>query len=491
MSAPERTAADAGEASIQDGWPLLRHQRPWNAFTIFSTSVSTAIATWCFIIGGFVSYYLTAGQGTLAILAGSLIGILFIVLACLPASVKYGIDSVVGSRPQLGTRGSALSMAAIYASTLGWNVILFIFLGRATSAIAGALGWTTPDWFVGACGVVGIVVVLLMLARGPNALRDFSRPIAVLVLVLGFVILWLLIDKIGLDALTDAPAVAPSEDRAVNWASGIEVLIASNLSWWAYTGAMVRNGPSARRSLWPVVIGLGLGVGVGSLTGFYAGLALPDSGGDPTQFLVDIGGPVVGVVALAFIVLANIGTAVVGVYASTLAVRQLPGVSRWSWQASTLTAVLPAFVLVGFFADQVFDQFSTFIAFLGVCFGPLCGIQIVDYFVLRKQRYDLPALYAPGASGTYGYWGGVNPVGFVAFAAGVVTYIYLLDPVTYLSRAPFQYTTASIPSIVVAGVVYWLGAKLVLQPLRRGGYGRLQQAPAGHGQRVPAGGGAA
>jgi NCS1 family nucleobase:cation symporter-1 len=479
MSAPESSAVDAGQDSIQDGWPLLRHQRPWNGFTIFATSVSTAIATWCFIIGGFVSYYLTAGQGTLAILAGSLIGILFIVLACLPACVKYGIDSVVGSRPQLGTRGSALSMVAIYASTLGWNVILFVFLGRATASIMGALGWTVPSWFVGACGVVGIVVVLLMLARGPDALRDFSRPIAVLVLILGFVILWMLIDKVGLNTLLDAPAVAPSEDPAVNWASGIEVLIASNLSWWAYTGAMVRNGPSARRSLWPVVIGLGLGVGVGSLTGFYAGLVLPDSGGDPTQFLVDIGGPAVGVLALAFIVLANIGTAVVGVYASTLAVRQIPGVNRWSWRASTLTAVLPAFVLVGFFADQVFAGFGTFLAFLGVCFGPLCGIQIVDYFLLRRQRYDLPGLYDQRPSGIYRYWGGFNPVGFLAFAAGVATYIYLLDPVTYVSRPPFQYMTASIPAIVVAGAVYWLGATLVLRPLKRGGYDRIGAAGAG------------
>ncbi|CAA9436773.1 MAG: hypothetical protein AVDCRST_MAG66-3677 [uncultured Pseudonocardia sp.] len=64
-----------------------------------------------------------------------------------------------------------------------------------------------------------------------------------------------------------------------------------------------------------------------------------------------------------FIVLANIGTAIVGVYASTLAVRQFPVVQRWSWRASTLLAVLPAFVLVGFFAEDVFSRFGTFLAF--------------------------------------------------------------------------------------------------------------------------------
>jgi nucleobase:cation symporter-1, NCS1 family len=267
-----------------------------------------------------------------------------------------------------------------------------------------------------------------------------------------------------------APAVAPAEDEKANWASAVEVLVASNLSWWAYTGAIVRNGPSARQSLWPVVVGLGLGVGVGSLTGFYAGLAMPASGGDPTQFLVDIGGPVVGVITLAFIVLANIGTALVGVYASTLALRQMPGAQRWSWQVSTLVAVLPAFVLAGFFADAVFARFGAFLAFLGICFGPICGIQIVDYYILRKQRYNVADLYDARPTGGYRYLGGINPVGLLAFVLGVATYIYLLDPVTYESHAPFQYMTASIPAIVVAGVVHWVGTVVVLRPLGLGGY---------------------
>ncbi|WP_197377054.1 hypothetical protein [Mycolicibacterium baixiangningiae] len=34
------------------------------------------MVTWCFSIGGFVSYYLGATPGTFAVLAGSLIGIL-------------------------------------------------------------------------------------------------------------------------------------------------------------------------------------------------------------------------------------------------------------------------------------------------------------------------------------------------------------------------------------------------------------------------------
>jgi NCS1 family nucleobase:cation symporter-1 len=466
---PPTDAAD--QAAVENGWPQPKGQRSWGPYAVFSTSVSTAIATWCFIIGGFASYYLPAGQGTLAVLAGSLIGILFIVLACLPVSAKYGIDAVASSVPQLGTRGSSLAVVLIYLATLGWNVYLFVLLGRAVQSIGGAFNLALPDWTVGAAGVTAVLLVLIFLRKGAASVRNFSQGIAIAVLVLAFVIMVVLVNSAGLDTLMAAPAVAPSEDANVNWASAIEILIASNLSWWAYTGAMVRNSPSARQSLWSVYLGLGLAVGVGSLTGLYGGLLIPGSGGDPTQFLVEIGGPIFGVLALTFIVLANIGTAVVGSYAATVALRQVPAVRKTSWVFSTLIAVSPALVLAGFFSQAVFDNFSIFLAFLGIAFAPICGLQIVDYFFLRRQTYDVGSLYNKRRSSLYYYWGGINPVGFLAFVAGVATYLYLLDPVTYISRAPFQFMTASIPTIVVSGVVYWVGTRMFLLPRRKGGYG--------------------
>jgi nucleobase:cation symporter-1, NCS1 family len=475
VSGPSKAAiitTEIDDAAAENGWPQPRSRRGWGPFAVFSTSVSTAIATWCFIIGGFAAFYLPAGQGTFAVLAGSLIGILFIVLACLPASSKYGIDAVSSSVPQLGTRGSMLAVALVYSATIGWNVYLFVLLGRAVVSIGGAFGVTLPDWTAGVAGALAVILVLVLLRTGAAAVRQFSQMVAIAVLVLAFVIMGLLINSVGFDALLAAPAVAPTDSVSLNWASAMEVLIASNLSWWAYTGAMVRNSPSARKTLWPVVLGLGLAVGVGSLTGLYGGLLVPDSNGDPTQFLVEVGGPVFGVVALLFIVLANIGTAVVGTYAATVAVRQIPAVRKLSWVKSTLIGVVPSVLLAGFFAQTVFEEFSVFLAFLGIAFAPIAGIQIVDFLVLRRQHYDIHSIYLTDPRSKYWYWGGVNWVGMVAFAAGVATYLYLLDPVTYVARDPFQYTTASIPTVFVAGLVYWLGTKLFLIPTGRGGYSR-------------------
>jgi NCS1 family nucleobase:cation symporter-1 len=47
--------------------------------------------------------------------------------------------------------------------------------------------------------------------------------------------------------------------------------------------------------------------------------------------------------------------------------------------------------------------------------GPIAGIMVVDYFVVRKQHYDLPSLYRDG--GAYPAW---NLAGFVALGVPVL-----------------------------------------------------------------------
>jgi NCS1 family nucleobase:cation symporter-1 len=120
--------------------------------------------------------------------------------------------------------------------------------------------------------------------------------------------------------------------------------------------------------------------------------------------------------------------------------------------------------------DWFFNNFGTFLAFIGVTFAPLVAIQIVDYFILRKQQINVRALYERSADSAYGYWGGFNIAALAAMVVGFFVYIYLLDPLTYVSRAPYEYVTASLPTAVIAGIVYLVLTKAVVQPARKGGY---------------------
>ena len=56
----------------QSGWPLTTHDRHWTQWQLFVVLLVAAAATWCYIIGEYVGYYLNMRMGFGAMTAGSL-----------------------------------------------------------------------------------------------------------------------------------------------------------------------------------------------------------------------------------------------------------------------------------------------------------------------------------------------------------------------------------------------------------------------------------
>jgi NCS1 family nucleobase:cation symporter-1 len=55
-----------------------------------------------------------------------------------------------------------------------------------------------------------------------------------------------------------------------------------------------------------------------------------------------------------------------------------------------------------------------FLGGLGAFLGPLFGIVMADYWLLRRQRVDVPALYTSDVAGPYHYSNGINPIAIKA-----------------------------------------------------------------------------
>jgi NCS1 family nucleobase:cation symporter-1 len=121
--------------------------------------------------------------------------------------------------------------------------------------------------------------------------------------------------------------------------------------------------------------------------------------------------------------------------------------------------------------ELFFAKFGNFLALIGVAFAPLCGIQIADYFVLRRRHLDVRAMYTLGPGQPYSFWGGVNPAALAALAAGCATYVMLLNPLTLRSSGWYAHLTASLPAAGSAALVYFLAGALVMRA-GRGGYRR-------------------
>lgn len=459
----EKGSADTG------AWPLLQSERTWKSLPLGIALITTAAATWCYVIGEYVGSYLGFFEGMATLTAGCMIGMLLATLAVIPVCIRFGVDSIATAKPQFGSTGWLIPEAMQFFSILGWNSLLLIFFAKSVTQLLVALGFLTngtAHLIVPATTVLACALVFAILMRGSSGVERMSK-ILVFHVAIGLWMLFILVSERWGDLSTAVPAAA-SPSYQWNYTTGIELGVAAMVGWWPYMGAMVRMAPNGRTAVLPVLLGMGVPVPLLSVIGLAGILVLKVS--DPAEWLRTVGGVTYGIIALIFVAAANLGTAITGIYASAIGLRHFPGVDRLPWPVMLIVTIAPV-ALIGLFIPEIFfANFGTFLAFIGICFAPLCGIQIVDYYVLRRRRVDIRAIYDNSPEGGYRFWGGVNPAAVLGMAAGVATYIYLLNPLTYESRFPYEWVTASLPAVTIAALVYAAVTKLVVIPAGKGGY---------------------
>ncbi len=454
----------------ESAWPLFPAERTWSPLRLAVTLVTASAATWCYLIGESVGGYLGFVRGALALSAGCMIGMLLVLMAAGPPSVRFGIDSIAGTKPQFGSRGWVVPAALQAVSIIGWNSLLIIFFAKSAIQLAAALGLLPPGTGAGwvpALTLFACTLIFVVLRRGATGVSAVSNVLVAHVFV-GLWMLYLLVSRRWPELLA-AQAASASPDPLWNYTTGLELGIATTLSWWPYIGAMIRMAPNGRAVVLPVLLGMGAPVPLLSFIGLAGVLVLKSS--DPSEWLRTVGGPGYAIVALCFVTAANFGTAIAGIFASTVGLRNFASLERRSWTTLLVLTIGPVALVGALIPELFFAKFGSFLAFIGVAFAPLCGIQICDYYLLRRRRLDLRAIFDGSPGSPYYFWRGFNPAALVALATGCAAYILLLNPLTYASWGPYRFLTASLPSALVAGLVHALGTRLVRRA-GRGGYGR-------------------
>jgi NCS1 family nucleobase:cation symporter-1 len=467
-----RLMADANPQADESAWPLLPRERTWGAARLTLTLATTAAATWCYLIGESVGSYLGFIKGGLALGAGCMMGMVLVLLAAGPTCVRFGIDSIAATKPQFGSRGWVVPAALQAVSIIGWNSLLIIFFAKSAVQLSVALGILDITWhnaaLIPALTVLACAIIFMALGRGATGVSIVANILVAHVLI-GFWMLYLLVSHRWPELIAARPASA-NPSRLWNYTTGVELGIGATLSWWPYIGAMIRMAPNGRTIVLPVMLGMAAPVPVLSLIGLAGALVLKSS--DPTEWLRIVGGPTYAIISLTFVTAANFGTTTAGIYASAIGLRNFPALQKRTWTTLLLITIAPV-ALVGIFIPELFfAKFGNFLALIGVAFAPLCGIQIVDYFALRRGRIDIRAMYADAPGRPYHFWGGVNPAAMIALAAGCLTYVAILNPLSYGSAALYPYLTASLPSAAAAGLIYFMGSLIVM----RAGRGAYREA---------------
>lgn len=452
-------------------FPVLKKDRKWSSNDLLLVSISNSVATWCFLMGGFAGFYLNAKMGSAALIAGSMIGIFLVALALVPVTTKYGIESVITSKPFFGNRGWIIALILQYVSVIGWNSILLIFFGKAASRMlveSGFISAGTQNISMSVLTLIALVFVWHFLQKGAISIRILSKIIAIIIILIGAWMFYMIISNFGISGIAEAMPLKSSGNKLLDYVTGIEIGLVSLMAWWPYIGGIVRVVPKTSQATIPTMLGLGLPVAIMSIIGLISILVIGDS--DPTSWMIELGGMLIGSIALLFIALANFGSAIIGVYISSLGLRHIPSVQRLSWNQTTALAIVPVALIVIFVPNMFFENFGTFLALSGVLFAPLIGIQIVDYYLFRNRKLDVKELYNPSLNSSYAFLKGWNPAGILSMLVGFVTYLYLLNPITYESNIPYQYVTATLPTMLTGGIVYWAVTKWIVIPRGWGGY---------------------
>jgi len=317
--------------------------------------------------------------------------------------------------------------------------------------------------------LAAIAISWVFLRKGATTVRISSIIISIFVVIVAAILLFLLVFRVGIPAIRAAAPLAPSDNLLWNYNVGFEIVLCTCLSWWPYVGSIIRMVPTGKHAVLPCMIGMGLPTGVISLIGLYSALVIGNP--DPTKWMLEVGGIGIGIIALLFLALANIGTAIVGGYATGIGLRRIGFIQRnLSWNMTTFLMFVPVAIVGAFIPDLFMEKIPNFMAFLGVAFAPLLGIQIVDSVLFRRHRLDVYSLYNNTPRSSYYYWMGVNPAAIVAMIVGFITYVNLLNPITYEVKELFAYITASVPSIIVSGIAYYIATSLFVIPAGKGGY---------------------
>ncbi len=258
---------------------------------------------------------------------------------------------------------------------------------------------------------------------------------------------------------------------------GVEWGAAVAFTFWPIMGGITRLIARPNHLVSPAVLGFGVIGPLFPITAAALDTVTVPTTSDPTGWLVPVAGPVLGTLALVFVVLANVTVTVIQLYLCGVGIQHVRAFTRLRWELLVALFVAPG-VRLALRPEWVLDHVLVWVTYDGLIFAGIAAIMLVDFVLLRRRALDVRQLFNDAPSGAYGFWGGVNWAAVGVVVVSVWLYVRLYDPVTMASAAAFRYCGATLPTVLVSGLLYWLLVRLVVIPAGKGGYPRAAGAPA-------------
>jgi NCS1 family nucleobase:cation symporter-1 len=452
------SAGEQNEDSSLGRMPVLLAEREYGTAGAHTTCFAYAVATWCFLTGGFVAELVGAVQGIVCLVAGTLIGLFVTTMPLSMACQRYGLEQMDSCKPAFGQRGAQVMLLFYLINMLGWSGLILVMFGNGLHNIAEALGYSPGRWLVGAGVALGLGLSYWIVTRGVHLLKLANSIITPGLALLVLFMLYVLLHDKGWSTIVAAEPLSPGPTPFVNYIIALELGIAGGISWWGGIGFLARNTATRRNAIYPELIQLGLAGALVCCVGLFSALVVRSS--DPTEWMVPIGGVFLGVLALGFVALANVTSTAVSLFASGLALRHVPGLRDMKWKRLMLLTIAPCVPFV-FWPHELFDLGDAFLAYNGTMYAPIVGIIFVDFFVLRRQKLSLWAIFEGSSDGAYHYSHGFHWPALASLVLGQGLYLFLYNPISGELNESFQFVPPSVVACVVSALTYWTATRLM------------------------------
>ena len=441
----------------EDLAPVPAARRTWGVYNYASLWVAMSVCIPTYMLAsGLIAGGMNWKQAIGTILLGNMIVLAPMILNA-HAGTKYGIPFPVFVRASFGVRGANIPAVLRAIVACGWFGIQTWIGGQAIFSMlsivmpAAAASPSLP-WL---CFFGFWLLNMVVIWRGIETIKVLEGIGAPFMLGLGLLLLWWITRKAGgLGPVLSAPSKFDSTGAFLRF---FIPSLTGMVGFWATVALNIpdftRYAKSQKAQMWGQALGLPaamtmfafIGVAVTSASVVLFGHAI----WDPVQLLGQFHEPVVASIALVALLVATLNTNVAANVVSPSNDFSNLNPRLISFRTGGLITGVAGILMMPWKLLTDFNSyiFGWLVGYSGLL-GPVAGIMIADYFVMRRRTLDVDGLYR--RHGVYEYANGVNYRALVALGAGI--FVALIGLAVHSLRWLYDY--AWFVGFAVAALLY-------------------------------------
>ena len=437
----------------QDLAPTTRKGRTWSAYSIFTLWANDvhSLGNYAFAIGLF-ALGMSAGQIFIALLVGAVLLFGLLNLSGFMGE-KTGVPFPVMSRIAFGIRGAQIPALVRGAVAIAWFgiqtylasmvlqvMILAVAPGAASMTTGKFLGLSSLGWI---SFLVLWAIQLVIVSYGMEMIRKYEAFAGPVILVtFAALAIWVFMQAGG--------SIALSTGNPPTGVKGWVDVLGSASLWVAIYGTFVLNFCDFTRSAKSKkAIVRGNFIGIPLNMAFFGLIVVVLAGGSFKINGAVISSPSDVVAAIpntALLLLASLSLLILTIAVNLMANFVAPVYALTNLfpkklnfrSAAIISGVIGLIILPWNLYDSP-EVITYFLGGLGALLGPLFGIIMADYWLIRRAQVHVPDLYRVSADGSYQYTRGVNYRAVIALAISAVGALVIAFVPAFSAAHPFAW----------------------------------------------------